>query len=336
MNFFVSETTFLRYFIPLVLEGNKRGIQSILYWEASGKYNCPQKHINYLKTLSNQIGFRLEKYKGKVQDESPTFLIEGIGHQNFEGKKIALSTMMDFRGEGGLYDACINNVDHYIFPNKSWITHMPEMGDSIHGQAKPNKPKFLNNEKNLFLGSPKYDVELNKQKIIKKYNLSTEKKCFLFYPRHRDMHLIDIRQALKIIESLGYEILIKYREKEQCNLPTNENIRIFKDESWYPHTSMELICASDIVINTDSTGIKECVLLKKPVLNFKIKPFTNWLVFLYNEKFHVELERPFDYNLIKEKINFLKNVRPEDFEETIDKFLFSRNTSQRILDFLCL
>ena len=336
MNFFVVEMNALKYFVPLIKEGNERGIMSTVYWQPCGKYNCPERHINNLKNLSEQIGFRLEKHTAQTASENPTFLIEGIGHQNFKGKKIALTAMVDYRGEDGLYDASIKNIDYYVFPNKSWINSMPETGDSLHGAAKPNKPKFLNDEKNLFLGSPKYDVELNKEEIIKKHNLSTKKKCFLFYPRHRDIHQINMHKILSILEGMDYEILIKYREKEQCDLPSNKNIKIFKDESWYPHTSMELIYASDMVINTDSTGIKECVFFKKPVLNFKIKPFVNWLNFLYDKKFHQELTLPFNYESIEEKIKKAELVEEKDFKNTIDKFLFDPGSSKRILDFLKL
>lgn len=336
MNFFVVEMNSLKYFVPLIQEGNKRGILSTVYWQASGKYNCPERHIDNLKALSKKIKFKLEKYTKEIINKNPTFLIEGIGHQNFKGKKIALTVMSDYRGEGGLYDQSINNVDYYVFPNKSWVESIPEMGDSLHGEAKPNKPKLLNSKKNLFLGSPKYDINLNKQDIIEKYGLSSRRKCFLFYPRHRDIRLIDMLKVLSTLQEMNYEILIKYREKELCNLPTNKNIKIFKDESWYPHTSMELIYASDIVVNTDSTGVKECVFFKKPILNFKIKPFTNWFNFLYDEKFHQELRLPFDYELMKQKIEYLELAKDEDFNKIIDKLLFKSGSCKRILDFLDL
>ena len=112
------------------------------------------------------------------------------------------------------------------------------------------------------------------------------------------------------------------------------NVKVFKDEGWYPHTSMELIYVSDLVINTDSGGVKECVLLKKPILNFKIKPFDNLVKFLYDEKFHLEIKSPIDYNLIEVKIKKLALVKETDFQETINKYLFKLGASKRILDFL--
>ena len=332
MNFFVSEMTFLRYFIPLIKEGNKRGIRSVMYWYPCGKYNCPQKHMDVLKALSKEVGFELKPLTEKITSQEPTFLVEGVGSKNFKGKKIALSFVMDFCN--GTYDSCIEDVDHFIFPNKRWteFEEKPPRADNTIQYLR--RPSLFNESKNLYLGSPKYDVYLDKSEIIKKYNLSESKKCFFFYPKSRDLDKIDINKTLNIINELGYEVLIKYRAKDGCNIPNNKNVKVFKDDGWYPHTSMELIYVSDLVVNTDSGGVKECVLLKKPILNFKIKPFDNLVKFLYNEKFHLEIESPIDYNLIKDQLNKLALVKEIDFEETINKYLFKPGASKRILDFL--
>ena len=77
-------------------------------------------------------------------------------------------------------------------------------------------------------------------------------------------------------------------------------------------------------------------MLRKPVLNFKIIPFVNPLKFLCDKKFCAEIETPINYDLISQKANGLKNVSPNDFEETIDKYLFQPGSSKRILDFFNL
>lgn len=337
MNFILDQMTCLKYFIPLITEGNARGISSKVYWTPSRKYNCPSIHIEPLNKLAKEFNFEVfkaESFPSSSQDLC--FFVEGRGVEFApRATKVALTSMVDFRGEGGLYDKHIDKLNYYIFPNKSWVTLMPEnIGNpATSPPGVANRPKRFNEKKNLFLGSPKYDLNLNKDEIIKKYNLSNKKKCFMFYPRSRDLHKIDVNKVLELLKKLDYEILVKYRAKENCRLNKNDNIKIFKDETWHPHTSLELIYASDLVINTDSTGIKECVLFKKPVLNFKIKPFENWLNFLYNEKFHVELTMPIDYNLIEKNIAKLTNVKPENFQDTIDRFLFKPNSSKRILDF---
>jgi hypothetical protein len=329
--------TCLKYFIPLIAEGNARGIRSKVYWTPSRKYNCPSIHIESFNKLAKEFNFEIFKAESfPTNSQDLCFFVEGRGAELApKATKAALTSTVDFRGEGGLYDKHIDKLDYYIFPNKSWVTLMPENigSPATSPPGVPNKPKRFNEKKNLFLGSPKYDLNLNKNEILKKYNLSNKKKCFMFYPRSRDLHKIDVNKALEPLKKLGYEILVKYRAKENCPLKGSDNIKILKDESWHPHTSLELIYASSLVINTDSTGIKECVLLKKPVLNFKIKPFENWLNFLYNEKFHIELTMPIDYNLIEKSVQKLVNVKTEDFQETVDRFLFQPNSSKRILDF---
>ena len=222
--------------------------------------------------------------------------------------------MTDFKF---LYKDYIDKIDYCIFPNKFFL-------------EKYNLPS---SQKNIFLGSPKYDINLNKKDILTKYNLSGKKKCLILFPRQRDIRNINLEKVIEELKKLDFEICIKARGKEPCPKSISDKVRYFEDESWHPHTSMELMYVSDLIINTDSTGIKECVMLRKPVLNFKIKPFGNWLDFLYDKKFHSELNLPIDYSLIQKHIDRLQDVKPKDFQETIDKFLFQPNSSKRILDF---
>jgi len=318
MNFFVSEMTFLRYFIPLIKEGNNRNIQSTVYWSPSRKYNCPLKHFKSLKRLAKEFSFNIKRINDKIKNNRITFLIEGIGCEHFDGKKISLTYMTDFHVS---YKDYIEKIDYCIFPNKAFL-------------EKFNLP---HSSKNLFLGSPKYDVDLDKDAILKKYNLSDKKKCLILFPRYRDMQKIDLIKVIKELKKLDFEVYIKGRGKEPCPKSISAEARYFEDELWYPHTSMELIFISDLIINTDSSGIKECIMLRKPVLNFKIKPFEATLSFLYNKKpFHAEIKTPIDYGLMKQKVDYLKNISHRDFQETIDKLLFQPNSSKRILDFLKL
>ena len=61
LNFLLREMTHLRYYIPIIEEGNRRGIKSKFCLMSSGKYNCPTKHTDVCKkvmiklTLSNVI-----------------------------------------------------------------------------------------------------------------------------------------------------------------------------------------------------------------------------------------------------------------------------------------
>ena len=53
MNFLLMEMTHLRYWMPLVIEGNRRGIQSTFFVAASHKYNCPTRYPDALKEAQN-------------------------------------------------------------------------------------------------------------------------------------------------------------------------------------------------------------------------------------------------------------------------------------------
>ena len=48
----MQEMTHLRYFMPLVLEGNKMGLKSTFFVGPSGKYNCPFRYRELLADLS--------------------------------------------------------------------------------------------------------------------------------------------------------------------------------------------------------------------------------------------------------------------------------------------
>ena len=67
MNFVLSEMSFLKYFMPLIIEGNKRNIKSHFYIFEHNKYTSPfkQKNISYLKEkiLSKDYFFLLRAMK---------------------------------------------------------------------------------------------------------------------------------------------------------------------------------------------------------------------------------------------------------------------------------
>ena len=91
------------------------------------------------------------------------------------------------------------------------------------------------------------------------------------------------------------------------------------------------------MINFTSTAIKECVLLKKPVINFHIKPFERRLDFLYNYDYCIEMNDRFVQDEIEEAANFLlKTDLTNAYNKSIEKHLFTPgNSSKEILDKVC-
>ena len=132
---------------------------------------------------------------------------------------------------------------------------------------------------------------------------------------------------------MGFEILVKTRGKDPA-LRVLRGDHYFEDDSWFPHTTMELIKVSDIIINFSSTVTKECIVSKKPLINFHIKPFAKRpMNFLYNYDFCKELA---NVDELAESINYLTGADLEmEYNKAIKKHLFPPDASKRIVDFVC-
>jgi hypothetical protein len=155
MKFAISEMTALKYFLPLVVEGNKRGIHSTLILFRSNKYNCPflKEHLEQLTLFSKIYNFTLRESGQDDKIKDVVFFIEGVLRDKpiCKSKSISLCYSTDFRMG---YEKYINEVDYVVFSSK-------------HLSNYYNK----HNEKNLYLGSPKFDCHLNNDDIINKYYL---------------------------------------------------------------------------------------------------------------------------------------------------------------------
>ena len=332
MNFVITEMTFLRYFMPLIIEGNKRGIKSRVFISENNKYNNPlyPNNLNVLHELHKTHNIAVEMIKKQHHiDEAEqahinkfpdtTFLIEGCGVDDIEysNKIISFTYMTDF---SGIYKKYIDKVDHVVFPSRWCAEH--------YG---------FNSDKNIYLGSPKYDVVLNKGRILSKYKLTGEKKkALIVFPRHRDLAKIDLNKIYSFLQKMGYEILVKTRGKDKVQNQKLHGDHYFEDSSWFPHTTMELIEISDIVINFSSATVKECVMLKTPIINFDIKPFKLLLDVLYEFDYAIQLRPDVDFDRFS---NVVKQLTSADlksaFDEAISKYLFDKKgVSKRILDYV--
>ena len=249
IHFPVTEMTFLRYFVPVAIEAKERGHEVVFSFKANAKYNNPCSVTNkmFCDDLLERYGF------GREDSGDVTVCIEGIG---FEASPVsyAITYMYDF---SHLYSGYINKVNHVVFPSE----HFAKTFECI-------------NDKNLYLGSPKYDISISAENVYKKYSLDPQRRyALLAYPRSRDMSRIDVTSVCEKLIQQGYTPLIKTRGKD----PIRDEHRMYlnlSDESWFPHTSMELISISDKIVNTGSSMIKEIVMLGKEaaVTNYDIKP----------------------------------------------------------------
>jgi len=328
INFILDGMSYFRYFIPLTIEGNKRNINSNYFIYNCGKYNCPGKHQSAISELSKKYNFNTYNINDIKSHSGLTFLMEGVGveYLNNTHKKISLSYQTDFVDS---YKSYKNTVDNIILPSN----------------FMKNYYDLLKDDKVLGIGSPKYGVRLNKKEILSKYNLNSRAKYILVvYPKLRDLEKIDMDLIYNCIRNKGYNIIVKARGKE----PARENHKgdyYFQDYSWHPHTTMELTKISDLVINFGSSGIKEFVMLEKPIINFNIKPkeqIKHTVEFLYDYNYCVNHERNFfsrdvDHNnILLDNIDYLTNTDlSNEFKRSIDNHLFeSKNGCKNIFNLI--
>lgn len=330
IDFVLSEMTFLRYFAPL----SKEFTMCNFYYDYSGKYNCPTRPENYakLEKFCKENNFGLKPIAElKNSTSNVLILIEGVLADKCSKLKtykkiISISYQTDFIN---LYKSYKNKVDNIILPSNFMKNY--------YGLSKDDKV--------LGIGSPKYGVRLNKKEILSKYNLNSKLKYILVvYPKLRDLEKIDMDLLYNCIRSKGYNIIVKARGKEQAR-ENHKGDYYFQDYSWHPHTTMELTKISDLVINFGSSGIKEFVMLEKPIINFNIKPkeqIKHTVEFLYDYNYCVNHERNFfsrdvDHNnILLDNIDYLTNTDlSNEFKRSIDNHLFeSKNGCKNIFNLI--
>ena len=306
--------TFLRYFLPLIIEANKKKIKSKVLIKRNAKYNNPYSFLDLLNNLSQEHNFDILDISEARNCTGISFVIEGVDCRLLDRDKTKIISITYMTDYFGLYDGYIEHVDNVIFPSKYFANQYDKI-----------------NSKNLYLGSPKYDINLNKENIIKKYNLTNNKKALIIYPRTRDLNKVDIKKIISFLKLNNYDVVVKSRGKEPINNVAHSGDFYFLDKSWVPHTTIELIEVSDIIINFNSTCVKECVILKKPLINFNIKP---WLPLpkLYNHSFCESLNTDCSQQEFTNSIKRLTESNLEEsFNNVISNYLFEGNSSRRIL-----
>jgi len=321
MNFVLFEMTFLRYFLPLIIEGNKANIRSGVYIckpNMNTKYNSPSKHLDSLNKLAREYDFDVYDIDEIANNDNPNILIEGVGIDHVKNNQptYSMTYMIDYKH---LYDKYIDKVDYVIFPSKYYAEYYNKISD-----------------KNLYLGSPKYDVVIHKNEVLKNHNLDkNDKHALVLYPRNRDLAKIDLEKIYNFLHRLDYKIIVKTRGKDPVR---NKNYRgdyYCLDESWFPHTTMELLSISDIVINFGSTSIKESILFQKPMINFHIKPEDRtFLKYFYEHPYCENLLPDVNYKKFENSVNNVLKATNEDYINIIKECLFVGNSSKRILDFI--
>lgn len=365
--FLLGEMTHLRYFIPLIEEYRKRGIPSYFLLYSSGKYNCPSRHSDELNNACEK--YNIEKIPANQFKEKNKIIFgvemtcaKVINNQGIpqENDFYVLLYQGDHTFNYDIYEKFAKNI---IFPS-DWTLKRCEsfIGDKRIKTTEWSIEK-IKSPKNVCLGSPKYDVRLDKKEIINKYSLTNKRKILFLFPTpdprssanlspqlglhtlyhgaaERGLTTNQINTLYNIIKTEGFEVLVKSRGKHLITRG-HEGDRHFYDDSWFPHITMELMEVSDLVIMVDSTSIEECIMQKVPFINFDFK----------NEKYYITAKESygplfdFDYcknytvfpeqRNLKTTINFLTDNKFKDqFQRSIDHYLLKAGeSSKKIADF---
>jgi len=320
MNFILSEATFLRYFCPIVIEGNKQNIKSNFFTKSNNKYNnCHDvNNLKQIKLFCKDHNVNLYDMNEINNFTGLTFVIEGVGANHINKDThiiVSITYQSDFTASQS-YQRYYSDIHYNILPSKFIAKYYN-----------------VDSEKNLYFGSPKYDYISPTKNIEKRYSLKDEKYCLVVFPKMRDSAKVNIDNIYKNIRNLGYKIIVKTRGKDPVRNTKHKGDYYFEDFCWFPHTTLDLIKISDFVVNFDSTTIKECVLLNKPLINFKCKPFNRTFDFLYNYDYCLEVKDSndeFENSLSK----FLGQDYSHSFNNAIQKHLFKPgDVSKQILNF---
>ena len=121
MNFIFSECTFLRYFIPLVIEGNVRGIRSKMFVQGdNSKYSSPRikRNLDQILQLSSFFGFDLFEIQELSKHSGLTFMIEGVGREYIRDfhTGVSITYQTDFTDLFAKYEKEVEklNLDRYF------------------------------------------------------------------------------------------------------------------------------------------------------------------------------------------------------------------------------
>lgn len=339
INFIVGAIAWVPYFVPIVIEGNKRGIQSYFFIRQNPKeYADPYfgDHINQVQKVATKYNIIIQDIKNVINYPGLTFLMEGdisgrspndyitagIYKLNKTHLKVSFTYNADFIWQ---YHRYIKHVDYVVFPGKSY--------DTTYQKLSP---------KNLYLGSPKFDIKLDKDAIYKKYNLKPHKKYLLFfYPKTKWInisaqfsrnHIEKIKYIVQILRKMGYNIIIKSREKDRVEQIMGDHY--FEETELYPISSLELLQISDLAVFFSSACIEECVMMSTPFIDFKVDHKFDRFAFLHHPNYsRIITNLGISKEKLEKEISNITGDNKEIFKEMQETHMvLNNNIASNILD----
>lgn len=339
INFIVGAIAWVPYFIPLVIEGNKRGIPSYFFIRENPKaYANPIStcHRGILNKIAKTYNIKIKDVKDVVNYPGLTFLMEadisgrsqsdysssGILLLNSTHVKVSFTFNADFIWQYGKY---IKLVDYVIFPGKSYA--------EAYKKLSP---------KNLYLGSPKFDVPLKKDEILKKYRLKPKVNYLLFfYPKQKwisssakltKYHHDQMKFLIQHFRRMGFKIIIKSREKDRVTNSLGDHY--YEESELYPMSSLELLHISKLAVFFSSATIEECVMTYTPFIDFKVDHKFDRFAFLHHKAYsRIIGNLTISFEELAKHVTAITKDNRAAFEETQIKHMFINDRlSEKILD----
>jgi hypothetical protein len=337
INFIFSSITFLQYYIPIVIKGNKYEYKSIFYIRKNKKkYACPfqgennkilQKYAKiYNILIKNEINFKglknLIVVDGDIYGPSEICKQESLILKKKYNENIKIISLCENINFNWVYNKFIDNVSHVILMNEIYS----------------NTYKCIS-DKNLYYGNTKYDNILDKSNIYKKYKLKNDSKYFLILlPKYKfiksvNILKIQIDNIINIIEKLGYIVLLKTRPKDKF-FSFSQKIII---SDIYPNESLELMKISDYCLFFSSSCIEETIMMEIPAIDFVVDNSFIRCDFLYDDECIIQVKKWKIINIdeFKKILNKLKKKNDEKFKILKNKYLNESNCTDKIFNLIC-
>jgi hypothetical protein len=341
LNFIIGSVSWVPYFVPIAIEGNKRGLISYFFIRRNRKkYANPysENHIKQIVKITTKYNIKIKEISEVTKFPGLTFLMEaditgnrpadhiasGLSYLNSSHFKVSFTFNADFIWQ---YEKYINNVDYVVLPGKSYAL--------AYNKISP---------KNLYLGSPKYDIPLNETEIYKKYGINLENKHLLFfYPKIKWIeksknitnHHSQMSYLVNLFRKMGYKVIIKTREKDRLAYSIGDYY--FEEESLYPISSLELLKVCHLAVFFSSASIEECLMSSTPFIDFKVDPYFDRFVFLHNPAYSRIINNlAIPFAELVSHVNQITNYNnKEAFRQMQEKYLFiNENFCKKLLDTL--
>ena len=338
INFVVGAVAWVPYFIPLVIEGNKRGITSYFFLRKNPKpYANPLSsiHLGLLNNITRTYNIKIKDIKDVVNYPGLTFLMEadisgrsqndyatsGALLLNSTHVKVSFTFNADFIWQYGKY---VKIMDYVVFPGKTYA--------EAYNKLSP---------KNLYLGSPKFDVPLDKNTICKKYRLNSKSNYLLFfYPKQKWIscsaklknHYLQMKYLVDQFRKMGFRVIIKSREKDRVTQTMGDHY--YEEKELFPMSSLELLTISNLAVFFSSASIEECVMTKTPFIDFKVDHKFDRFAFLHHPSYSRIINNlAIPFNELSKHVAMITKNNQSAFEAVQTKHMFvDEHLSATILD----